>query len=375
MAEQPLVRAGETPPRSQGKRNVAVAVAALAIIAAAAAGAWWYFTMREAAPDWDRAPDVSLAAPAGDAFRGDTPWVSLRLAPARADQPNSIRAALVAPSATPAPSGTPAPTLAGVSLAPVAATDGAKALTFQPDFSPESAVTASAALDQSGWWHMTVTVSDGPEPAEFYLLIPDPNVNGPGAVPPMQSSSEAETLFRRGLDGITSLQSVRYTQWLADGRGNAGFSEHAVSAGGNGRPAGFTYRAPGGMEAIVIESTRWIKLPGDLGWTKQEGVVTVPPSQWGEEYAGATQFTILGEETVDGAKTQILAFLVPETVQPRRSAAWYLWWVDSESGRVRREAMVSRFHYMLNRFSEFDVPVELNPPPEPASPAAGTPTP
>jgi hypothetical protein len=130
------------------------------------------------------------------------------------------------------------------------------------------------------------------------------------------------------------------------------------------------------MEAVVIGTTRWVKLPGDLGWTKQEGAVSVPPSQWGEEYAGATQFTILGEETIDGARTQILSFLVPEVSEPRRqSAAWYLWWVDSESGRVRKEAMVSRVHYMLNNFGDFDVPVALTPPDQIGTPVAGTPTP
>jgi hypothetical protein len=130
------------------------------------------------------------------------------------------------------------------------------------------------------------------------------------------------------------------------------------------------------MEAIVIGTTRWVKLPNDLGWTEQEGAVSVPPAQWGEEYAGATQFTVLGEESIDGVSTQIVAFLVPEVTEPRRqSAAWYLWWIDTESGRVRREAMASRIHYMLNTFSDFDVPVVLAPPASEATPAAGTPLP
>ena len=373
MDEQPLVRADEARPAPSIGRTLAIAIVGLAIVAAAAAGAWWYFALRENLPDWDRAPDVALAAPAGDAFGAHTPWVSFRLAPARPDQANSIRAAVAPPTATPAATGTPAPTITGIAAAPVSAGDESETLAIQPDPSRQSAATASATFDKSGWWHVTVSVSDESQPAEFYLLLPDPNVNGRAAVPAVNSSPEAEALFHRGLNGITSLQSVRYTQWLADGRGNAGISQHAVSAGGEGRPAGFTYSAPGGMEAIVIGTTRWIKLPGDLGWTEQEGALAVPPSQWGEEYAGATQFAILDEETVDGARTQILAFLVPESAEPRRSAAWYLWWVDSESGRVRREAMVSRFHYMLNEFHDFDVPIALEPPVASASPSAGTP--
>ena len=64
----------------------------------------------------------------------------------------------------------------------------------------------------------------------------------------------------------------------------------------------------------------------------------------------------------------------PELTEPRRTVAWYLWWVGEETGYVRKEAMASRLHYMLNAFSDFDVPIALAPPTEPATPvASGTP--
>jgi len=129
------------------------------------------------------------------------------------------------------------------------------------------------------------------------------------------------------------------------------------------------------MEAVIIGSTRWIKLPGALGWEKQEGATAVLPTDWDEEYFGATGFAILGEETIDGERCQLLAFVVPELSEPRRqTVAWYLWWVGEETGYVRRESMVSRLHYMRNRFSDFDVPIALSPPQEGATPvASGTP--
>ena len=55
----------------------------------------------------------------------------------------------------------------------------------------------------------------------------------------------------------------------------------------------------------------------------------------------------------------------------RRTVAWYLWWVGEETGHVRKEAMVSRLHYMRNAFSDFDVPIALAPPGEAATPVAG----
>jgi hypothetical protein len=351
-------------------------IVVLILAAAVAGGAWWYFTLRERPPEWDRLPSLALAAPAGDAFREDTPWLTLQLAPAKPDAANSMRLALLSQNGTPVPSAASVPQIAGLTAAPIAADSASLSLTVQPEPASADALVAEAPFDQGGWWRLRVAVDGEEDQPEFYLLFPDPNINGPGAVPTSGSSPEGEALFQRGMDAIHALKSVRYTQWLADGRGNAGISEHAVSAGGDGKPTGFTYRAPGGMEAVVIGSTRWIRLPGDLGWTRQEGAASVPPSQWGEEYAGATGFTILGEETIDGAQTQILAFVVPEVIEPRRqTAAWYLWWVDVASGHVRREAMVSRSHYMLNKFSDFDVPVTLEPPETQATPAAGTPAP
>ena len=87
------------------------------------------------------------------------------------------------------------------------------------------------------------------------------------------------------------------------------------------------------MEAVIIGSTRWIRLPGDPGWQEQEGATVVLPSEWDEEYSGATGFTILGEETIDGERCQLLAFVVPELTEPRRqTVAWYLWWVGDRDG-------------------------------------------
>jgi len=54
----------------------------------------------------------------------------------------------------------------------------------------------------------------------------------------------------------------------------------------------------------------------------------------------------------------------------RQVVAWYLWWVGTESGQIRREAMVSRLHYMLHQFSDFDAPMTFSPPTTGATPAA-----
>jgi hypothetical protein len=239
-----------------------------------------------------------------------------------------------------------------------------------------SELSATLPLDQSGWQHIRVEIAGSATPAEFYLLVPDPNINGPNAVPALASSAEAEAVYQRGLASTTALQSVRYTEWVSDGAGNSAVSEHTIVAGGDGDPPALRFRITGGMDIVIIGSTRWTKPPGVSEWQRQEGGALVPPSEWGEEYSGATGFTLLGEEVIAGEPTQIVAFVAPEVSEPRRrTVAWYLWWVGTESGQVHREAMVSRRHYMFKQYLAFNEPTEILPPDQEGSPAAGTPAP
>jgi hypothetical protein len=379
-SEPTLVRPDDAPAGpARGRSWLPVAVAAIALALIAAGAGWWYLGSRQSIPEWDRLPALDLAAPAGDAFVSDTPWVSLRLMTARPGEENVLRVQITpgtvqatAVPASPAPERITSLTAQPLSGGP----DSAEILALQPDPENDGAFTASSPLDPAGWWRLSVDVDGADDAAEFYLLIPDPNLNGPNAVAKSQSSADGEALFRRGIETMTSLRDVRFTQWIADGQGNAAISEHAVTAGDGSSPPGFTYRAVGGMEAVIIGSTRWIKLPGDPDWEEQEGATVVLPSEWGEEYAGATEFTILGEETIDGERCQLLAFVAPELTTPRRTVAWYLWWVGEETGHVRKEAMSSRLHYMRNEFGDFDVPIVLSPPQAGATPvASGTPVP
>ena len=375
-SDRTLVRRDAADRPAQRRSWLPVVFAAIALALVAAAAGWWYLSNRAAIPEWDRLPALDLAAPAGDALASNTPRVSLHLTGMRPGDENGIRVQITprTQQSTAEPAAA-TPRISSLTAQPLSGGPAsAKTLALQPDPDAAGAFVASSPLDPVGWWRLSVEVDSAASPAEFYLLIPDPNVNGPNTVPTSASSAEGEALFRRGIETLTALRDVRFTQWIADGQGNASVAEHAVTVGDENSPPGFTYRAPGGMEAIAIGSTRWIKLPGDLGWQKQEGATTVLPSDWDEDYTGATGFTILGEETIDGERCQLLAFVAPELPSPRRTVAWYLWWVGEETGYVHKEAMSSRLHYMLNTFSDFDVPIALAPPGQAATPvASGTP--
>ncbi len=341
-------------------------VGALLLLAVIGGAGWWYFA-RSAAPEWDRMASLDLFAPAGDAFDEGTPWVSLTFAPAAVNSDVPVVLRLENRKGTPTPADSSAATITGASLQPLGGATESLALTTSAD----STAATTVRFPQAGWWRLLVETSAGEAPATFDFIVPDPNVAGPGAVPAPQTQADAEALYRQGLEALTTLQSVHYVQWMADGRGNGVISEHRVSGGTDTLPPEFAYRAAGGMEAIMIGDVRWVQLPNDMGWTKQEGAVIIPPSEWGEEYEGATQFTVIGQEEVHGVPATIIGFLAPEVMEPqRRTAAWYAWWIDPATGHLLREAMVSRSHYMLNVFSDYDVPLDLQPPEIESTPAA-----
>lgn len=380
MTNTELVRGSGTSRRPSQRRWLPAAIVAAILIAVIAGGAWWLLAGRSTAPDWDRIAALDLKAPAGDAFDEETPWVMLHLAPGKPGATNEISAWLVTRAGTPIASADPAPRITEITAQHLVPGSTQESLPLRPAASPDGTVATSSPFDGGGWWHLRVTVDGADTPADYYVILPDPNINGPGAIPKRDTSPDAEAVYARGMASMTSLQDVQFTQWMADGQGNGAISYHAVHAGGDGTPGGFIFKAAGGMEAIIIDSTRWVKLPGELGWAEQEGALSVPPSEWGEEYQGATGFTLIGEETIDGERTQLVAFTVPEVTEPRRQiAAWYIWWVGVDSGEIRREAMVSRLHYMLNEFYGINEPFSLEPPSVPGTPEtraaspAGTP--
>src|SRR5215212_1219144 len=207
-----LIRKDQAPTSPARPRSwLPVAFAAITLALIAAGGGWWYLNNRQVIPEWDRLPALDLAAPAGDAFASDTPWVSLRLMTGRPGEENDLRVQITPGSgpATPVPGSAPATGITSLTAQSLSGEPAAETLTLHPDPETDGAFLASSQLDQAGWWRFSVEVEGAEQPAEFYLLIPDPNLNGPNAVPKGESSAEGEALFRRGIKTLTALHDVR----------------------------------------------------------------------------------------------------------------------------------------------------------------------
>jgi copper transport protein len=332
---------------------------------------------------------VDLADPTGDGTKSDDLLVRLQVKPAKAGS-NQLRVVVAHADGTPMPTDQ----IALVRLRVTSLDHDAE----QPEVAttPDATggfISQGTQLSLDGWWRVTVLVRRlGIEDATvpFYLRLPDPNVNG-FDTNSAAGSDDARALYERGLAGMTSMHSVRWTQRLASGTGPVVVSELMVSDGSDGKPMASSNTTnefvpaelrqidpatgspeastltPPDFEQIIIGSTRWQRQNGGQWITGESGPVFTP-AEWGDNYNGAIGFHLGRTEEVDGHETQIVTFVVPGT--ERLAPAFYAWWVATDSGRVLRETMISRSHYMVYEYFDINQPMPISPP---AGAASATP--
>ncbi|MGH2550139.1 MAG: copper resistance CopC/CopD family protein [Thermomicrobiales bacterium] len=216
-------------------------------------------------------------------------------------------------------------------------------------------------LSIEDWWRVTVTVRQAglqDTVISYYMILPDPNLNGFDGMPKPESQPEAEAVFQRGLQNLTSLHRVAYTQQLTSGTGTVVQSYSEVNDGADGSiPSAMVTTSS--ATVITIGNFRWLGQPG-VKWSKTGSNPMLPPSEWGDDYEHATGFRMGGIETISGEQAQLITFYVPETQQ--LAGAYYVWWVGVDTGHLLQVAMVSRAHYMDERYGNFDGSVEITPP-------------
>lgn len=243
----------------------------------------------------------------------------------------------------------------------VAAPDGAGGFT-----------ATGLALSVDGWWRVTATVRRADQAdliAPFYLLVPDPNLHGAAAVRLPEGSGDAPAVFQRGLASLTGAQRYRYRQTIAGGTGTVYVGEQALSAPSGDQPAAFSSTSAG-QAFVRIGEREWLRSGQGL-WIERPAIAARGPAAVGDDYAGATGFQLGRVEEVNGEPSQIVTFAVAG--RPGLAAAWYAWWVGTETGRVHRVTMVSRSHYMVEDFRDHDGPFTIAPPVPPGAPVGGTP--
>ncbi|MGI8483428.1 MAG: hypothetical protein ACR2OU_04115, partial [Thermomicrobiales bacterium] len=220
--------------------------------------------------------------------------------------------------------------------------------------------------------------------ADFYLLLPDPNVHGFNAPPAPASDPAAQAAYEKALTTLTSLTAIRRSEHIGSGRDALVIAENAWTTSTNGHPPSFESETlfsgsfvprPDGSpppapttnayHSVAIGDEAWQVVDGK--WLEQSPIMYLPPAEWGSTYTGAQEFQFGTTEVINGEECQIITFHTPNLSS--QSEAWFAWWVGKNSGKVRQTTMVANQHYMVWNYRDFNNDFVIQGPPAP-SPSA-----
>ena len=357
--------------RTTRLESVAVAVVVLAGVALALS----------VPPVLDRPPldTVVLTAPAYTADGAMVDVVHLTLDPAEPGE-SRLELQVTDPHGEPIP--TEPPPRVTVALASLER-NGVEQSVSVPLTEPATATYAvdDVSFGPNGWWGLTTTVNrDGQDEtqARMNVLLPDPNMHGFDAPPERETTAEAQALYERALEQMTSWTSVRTRERIASGSNAVAIIERAVTTGEEGGPpaqtlvavysAGFAPTITGAPPAppkfvyaynVTIGDQGWER-GADGSWLEAPPTRASLPSEWDNTYAGAEDFQLGATAEINGEPVQVVTFYLPE--QGAQAEAWFAWWVGVDSANVYRVAMVAQSHYMLIAYTDINAPIQIEPP-------------
>lgn len=116
-------------------------------------------------------------------------------------------------------------------------------------------------------------------------------------------------------------------------------------------------RLESGAETIRIGTSSWRRESPDNPWEHQKSPpLEIPNFIWDQPRRRA--ITVVGSDSLDGVETRVVSFFA-STVGG--TEIWYRLWIDDDR-LVQRAEMLAAGHFMEQRFSGFDPPVDIGPP-------------
>ncbi len=229
-----------------------------------------------------------------------------------------------------------------------------------------------------GWYAFDVGVSangDATATSTLYALLPDPSVYGGEAVETPDSDPDAEALYQRALETYGGWQTGRWRENLGSGQDVLVVTRYGVDSTDPDRArmetesvyaGAFRPKDDGTVSPVQRDFGHRIAI-GERWWSFNEGEWTesssLPVASFTERadvYSGATGIQPAGTETIDGVETQRITFYLPP--KGGQAEAWFVWWIDPDSGNLVRMAMIAQMHFMIWDFYDIDAPIEIVPP-------------
>lgn len=154
------------------------------------------------------------------------------------------------------------------------------------------------------------------------------------------------TLFRTAARRMAEVRTVRVHETLSSGKSGirARFELQA--------PDRLRYVTSSGQRAVVIGERRWDWIDGRWRPSSYQRI-RQPAYMW----EGARFPRLVGEATLRGRPVRVVSAFRPDRSYP----AWLRLYVTPEQRIVRAE-MMAPAHFMVDRFSAFDAPLEIRPP-------------
>jgi len=147
-----------------------------------------------------------------------------------------------------------------------------------------------------------------------------------------------------------ALRTLVIHERLASSARNSVTTTYRVQA-----PDRLAYSIVNGPQAVIIGGTRWDQQPGGRWVRSATDPLTQPEPFWGDD--PRTNARLLGTGTVGGRRVQIVSFYDP------RLPAWFDISIDPRTGRMLALHMTAQAHFMQHRYTGFDRPLHIVPPP------------
>jgi hypothetical protein len=162
------------------------------------------------------------------------------------------------------------------------------------------------------------------------------------------ATARARRLLARAQRTMRVLRTVRQSEEVTSGPGSYGRTDYRLRA-----PNRMAYTTSGDAQTVIVGERQWFR-GRDTPWTRTTYGSGIPFSvaRWFRWTTYASAVRLLRR---DGRVSE-LALMDPAT------PVWLRLVVDERSGRVLRERMVTKAHFMRTRYFDFDQPVSIQPP-------------
>lgn len=169
-----------------------------------------------------------------------------------------------------------------------------------------------------------------------------------------RSDRRARKILRRAEDVMRDLRGVRQREHVTSGPGSRAVTEYKLRA-----PDRMRLRTDRGLRTIIIGRRQWQRTP-EASWLRSRYGAGLPfrTRSWFRWSTYARAARILSIRRRSGRRVATLALMDEAT------PVWFRLSVDLRTGRVLREQMMSRGHFMQTSYSGFDHAYQVDPPKE-----------